>query len=146
MNSMLALFYSFGPIATLIAACLLRAVAAAQPESPWTGARRRVLISISFVLTAVSFAGMLFLTFTVGALGVVGLLMSVFLVFLMADAELRVAGTRRRARQVELVWLLAIAVKSGRPLANEIDRQSGAPAPTTPACSRSATAPAAPHL
>ena len=121
MNSTLTMVLPFGPFTILIVACFLRVLAAIQPESSWSGSRRGLLNSISFVLTAVAIAGMLFLMFTAGAAGAIGFLLAVFLIFLLSDAEVRVAGTRRRARQVEFIWMLAIAVKSGRPLAKEIE-------------------------
>ena len=99
----------------------MRAIAAVQPESSWTGPRRRILNSISYLMTAVAVVGMVFLMITSGAIGLIGLFLAFFLVFLMCDAEVRIAGARHRARQVEMIWLLAIAVKSGRPLADEIE-------------------------
>ena len=121
MNATTTVLLSIGPFAILIAACLMRAIAAVQSETSWNGQRRRLLTFFSYVLTAVALVGMVFLVFTSGAVGVVGMLLAVFLVFLLSDAEVRIAGARNRARQVELIWMLAIAVKSGRPLADEIE-------------------------
>ena len=121
MDPSITFVLSCGPFATLIIACLLRAISAAQPEVTATGDRRRILNFISYILTVIAIFGMVFLTFTSGAVGFVGLLLAIFLAFLMADAEIRIAGARDRARQVEFVWLLALAVKSGRPLSEEIE-------------------------
>ncbi len=121
MDPSITFVLSCGPFATLIIACLLRAISAAQPEVTASGDRRRILNFISYILTVIAIFGMVFLTFTSGAVGFVGLLLAIFLAFLMADAEIRIAGARDRARQVEFVWLLALAVKSGRPLSAEIE-------------------------
>ena len=121
MDPSIAFVLSCGPFATLIVACLLRVISAAQPEVTASGDRRRMLNFISYILTVVALFGMVFLMFTSGAVGFIGLLLAIFLVFLMADAEIRIAGAKSRARQVEFVWLLALAVKSGRSLPDEIE-------------------------
>ena len=105
----------------MFAACLLRAIGTAQREIPSSAAIRSTFYSISYLLTAISLVGMLLLMLTSGAIGMMGLLLATLLCFTLFDAEVRIAGTRNRARQIELVWLLALAVKSGRPLADEID-------------------------
>ncbi len=121
MDPSITFILSCGPFAILITACVLRAISAAQPEVTATGDRRRMLNFISYVLTVIAIVGMVFLTLTSGAVGFIGLLLAVFMAFLMVDAEIRIGGARDRARQVEFVWLLALAVKSGRPLADEIE-------------------------
>ena len=121
MDPSITFVLSCGPFAILIVACLLRAISAAQPEVTASGDRRRMMNYISYILTIIAIIGMVFLTLTSGAVGFVGLLLAIFLAFLMADVEIRIAGARDRARQVEFVWLLALAVKSGRPLSDEIE-------------------------
>ena len=121
MNSLTTLLVSIGPFVILIAGVILRVIAAVQPETVWSGSRRRTLYLISYLLTAIAIVGMIFLTVTSGAVGVMGLFMTIFLVFLLADAEIRIAGAKNRSRQIELIWMLAIAVRSGRLLADEIE-------------------------
>ena len=115
------LFLSLGPFLTLFAAAVMRIIAAAQPESSWTDSRRRVLDWISYFLTAISIFGMLFLTFATGQIGVPGFILIAILAAGILEAEVRVAGARNRARQVEFLWVLTMAVKSGRSLADEIE-------------------------
>ena len=110
------------PFVLMIAACLLRATASMQPETSWSNKRRFMLFVISIILNIIAFFGMFLLFLTSAALaGFIGLFLLAFLFGLQTDAEVRIAGARSRAQQVELVWLLAIAVKSGRPLANEVE-------------------------
>lgn len=110
-----------GPIATLLAAVVVRAIAAVQPDTSWAGSRRWTLILISFALLAISLVGMIFLMILAGPTGLAGMIMVIILGASMIEAEIRIAGVRNRARQVELLWVLAMAIKSGRPLEDEIE-------------------------
>ena len=121
MNPNITVLLSCGSFALMFAACLLRVIGTAQREIPSSAALRSTLYSISYLMTAISLFGMLLLMLTSGAIGMMGMLLAMLLFFTLFDAEVRIAGTRNRARQIELVWLLALAVKSGRPLADEID-------------------------
>lgn len=115
---------SCGPFVTLFAAAGLRIIAAAQPETSHSGALRKVLNWISYFLTAISIVGMIFLVFATGHIGIPGLILIAILAAGILEAEVRVAGARNRAQQVEFLWVLAMAVKSGRPLADEIEAYS----------------------
>ena len=115
---------SCGPFLTLFVAAGLRIVSVAQPETSSSGARRNVLNWISYFLTAISIVGMLFLAFNTGHIGIPGFILIAILALGLLEAEVRVAGARNRARQVEFLWVLAMAVKSGRPLADEIEAYS----------------------
>jgi len=121
VNSTTAAALSIGPFACLFAACALRVVAAVQPEVAWTGERRNMLSVVSYALTGIAILGMVILMIVSGPIGFFGLLLSVFMVFVISELEVRIAGSRNRSNQVELIWLLALAVKSGRPLADEIE-------------------------
>jgi type II secretory pathway component PulF len=121
LNSTAATLMACIPFAIMAAAAILRLIAAAQPETSWSGFRRHLLCLISYALGAIAVCGMVLLVFTAGPAGAIGLLVTLFLAFLLIDAEIRIAGARNRARQAELLWVLAIAVKSGRPLAEEIE-------------------------
>ena len=121
MNSTTAAALSIGPFACLFAACALRVIAAVQPEVAWTGERRNMLSVMSYALTGIAILGMVILMIVSGPIGFFGLLLSVFMFFVISELEVRIAGSRNRSNQVELIWLLALAVKSGRPLADEIE-------------------------
>ncbi len=118
---MTVILLSCGPFALLAAAVVLRIAAVSQPEAAAVASRRDLLIWVSYFLLAISVFGMLFLVFAVGAAGVIGFILTILLVVSMTEAEIRVAGVRNRARQSEFLWVLAIAMKSGRPLSEEIE-------------------------
>jgi type II secretory pathway component PulF len=80
-----------------------------------------LLTGISILLVAVSIFGMILIVFVVGPGGIIGFILGAVLAASMFEAAIRIAGVRNRARQVEFLWVLAIAVKSGRPLADEIE-------------------------
>lgn len=121
MDQNLTILLSCTPFALLLFACLLRAIVTTEAERPSTAARRNTINFISYLISAIAMFGMLFLMLTVGAIGFIGMLLALFVFFTLFDAEIRIAGTRNRARQIELVWLLALAVRSGRPLAEEVE-------------------------
>lgn len=110
-----------GPFVVLICSSLTRLMATMQPDTAWGGKRKKRLVFASYLLTAIAVFGMVFLLFVSPGIGTVGICSLGFFLFLAMDAEVRLAGARNRARQVELLWILTIAVKSGRPLADEIE-------------------------
>lgn len=120
MEALSAILLVVGPFLVLIGASLIRLVAAMQPDTAWGGNRRRRLVFTSYIISAIAVFGMIFELFISPGIGLVGFTSMGFLLFMVTDAEVRLAGARNRARQVELLWMLAIAVKSGRPLADEI--------------------------
>ena len=56
-----------------------------------------------------------------GHTGIAGFVLIAILTAGILEAEVRVAGCSKFARQVEFLWVLSMAVKSGRSLADEID-------------------------
>ena len=121
MDPKLQFLLSSGPYLSLVAAGIIRVISASQPESPWAGSARSWLIYVSYALIGISICGMALLVYPSPLLGIMGLTVAGFVAFAMADAEFRLAGTRQRARQAEFLWVMAMAVKSGRPLADEIN-------------------------
>lgn len=112
---------SCGPFVTLMAAAILRIVATAQAETSWSDSRRRVLNWVSYFLTAISIIGMIFLLIVSPFSGAPGFVVIAVLAAAILEAEVRIAGARNRARQVEFLWILTMAVKSRRDLPDEID-------------------------
>lgn len=110
-----------GPFSTLLIAVVLRLIALSQPESSWGHRRVWVMTRIAYLLMAISTVGMVCLFFAVPAVGVIGLLTVIVFLAFFIGTELRFAGVRNRARQTEFLWVLAMAVESGRPLADEIE-------------------------
>jgi protein transport protein HofC len=110
-----------GPFITLLAAIILRMAALVQRESSWREQRVSLLIRLCYLMMAVSFVGMILVVFLGSPVGVLGLLLTGGLIFVFVQGDLRFAGVRYRARQVELLWALTLAVKSGRPLDVEIE-------------------------
>ena len=115
------LLLSMIPFVLLIAGVTLGVFVTAQPETAWNGPARQRLYWSSQLLNAAAMGGMILLTLTSGGIGLLGLFTTVAVVFLMVDAQIRIAGVRSRSQQIEFLWMLAIAVKSGRPLAEEIE-------------------------
>lgn len=112
---------STGPFVLLFIAVGLRLIVALQPDNRWSGRTRYTLMVLSFMIAAISLFGMLFLVFSQGPPGVFGFLMAIAFFMSMVETEVRFAGVRNRSRQVELLWVLASAVKAGRPLADEVE-------------------------
>ena len=114
------------PFAMLLAAVILRMIAIAHSENVASGWRRVLLTRIGHFLMVVSFLTMLVLAFLLIAYesslaGVFGLIFLCIFLVLYLEAEIRFAGVQNRARQAEMLWVLALAVKSGRPLPDEIE-------------------------
>jgi type II secretory pathway component PulF len=97
----------------LFLAVLVRIVEYCQPDSYKSDGRRKSLRRASVIMFSVS----LFCMVAMFGFGVIFL----FLVVLFIEADIRTSGLRHRAWQAEFMWVLAIAVKSGRPLADEIE-------------------------
>ena len=112
---------SIGPFALLFCAVGVRLIAFVQPETFWSGNWRSSLTLFSFLLGAVALVGMLFLVITQGVIGVFGFLLALAFAISILEAEIRFAGVKNRSRQAEFLWVLAIAVKAGRPLADEVE-------------------------
>ncbi|HEY0981627.1 MULTISPECIES: type II secretion system F family protein [unclassified Schlesneria] len=110
-----------GPFALLFASIVVRVISAVQPEGRASAARRSMLNQLSYVLMAIAIGGLVFLTFAGYAIGFFGLLIGLVVCVSLITTDLRVASARARANQVEFLWLLALAVRSGRPLADEIE-------------------------
>ncbi len=118
---MLLILHTCGPFALLILGVLLRLIATTRPETSWSGSQRSALIMVSYMVTAIALLGMFFLLFVQPLLGIIGMVLAGLLTVTIIETEIRFAGLRNRSRQAELLWVLAVAVRSGRPLPDEIE-------------------------
>ncbi|WP_010585839.1 type II secretion system F family protein [Schlesneria paludicola] len=109
------------PYGLLVSAILLRAVVSVQRDSVAAEKRRILLLRASVVLMALALVGMSILAVNGYAVGVIGLILGLSVCVSIIYAEIRFAGVQNRAREAELLWVLATAVKLGRPLAAEVD-------------------------
>ena len=109
------------PFILLLLAMSLQLAAALQRDSVAAERRARLMRFGSFAHLFLSLIGMVVLIFFNGPAGVIGLVLSVSLCLSITHAVIRYAGVQKRARQAEFLWVLATAVKSGRPLSTEID-------------------------
>lgn len=114
------LFYLL-PFLLLFIAVALRLLIFALPDSVEYRSRQMTMALISLILGMIAASGMCWLLFVQTALGIIGVLLTAALCVFVLRFEIRTAGARQRARQIELLWVLTMAVKSGRPLADEID-------------------------
>ena len=109
------------PIVIFGVALVLRISSEMQPEASWSGQLRKQLFVSSYATLGI---GLLILLAT--ALLGRPIAMIVFVLFLAAatqliDIELRMAATRRRGQEVELLWMLATSIRSGRNLADDVE-------------------------
>ncbi len=109
------------PIVVFGVALVLRISSEIQPEASWSGQLRKQLFVSSYATLGI---GLLILLAT--ALLGRPIAMIVFVLFLAAatqliDIELRMAATRRRGQEVELLWMLATSIRSGRNLADDVE-------------------------
>lgn len=118
---LLLIAMAIGPLALLAVGLILRTAAIGMDDSSHHPRTQNVLKSLSFVLLVIACLTMVLASLSMGKFGIVGLLLPVFLVIAIVQSELQIAGVKNRTRQLELLWTLALALKSGRPLAEEID-------------------------
>ena len=100
------------PYAILVFAFAMRLAAMLQSESASSAPLRTNLTWISYGSFVVSLFGMLFLTFAAGFVGAVGFFLAIMFLIFFVSAEIRFAGMRNRARQVEMLWVLALATSA----------------------------------
>lgn len=114
------LLLGLGPFLLLAAALFIRAVAITMEDSVYRATYRRYLKLGSFALLGIAIISTIFATFTVGPIGIIGFVVSGVLIVSIIQSEIQVAGVKNRTQQAELLWTLALAVRSGRPLNTEI--------------------------
>lgn len=109
------------PLAIFALAVVLRLAADNQPETTWSSSRRLLFLVSSYVCIGIGFFALLFCVIVTGPLGGIMLILFTLSAAQLVDVELKLAGKRRRARQAELLWLLAAVVRNGGSLANELE-------------------------
>ena len=119
-NELIQLALALGPFALLIASLVIRATVITQDETISNAPFRKVLKTTSFVLLGISCISMLVISCSGGAMGLIGLVITGTSVVSIIQSEIQAAGVRHRTQQAELLWALALAVKSGRPLDEEV--------------------------
>ena len=119
-NELIQLALAVCPFALLIASLVIRATVITTDETASNAPFRKVLKTTSFVLLGISCISMLVITFSGGAIGLIGLVIAGTLVISVIQSEIQAAGVRHRTQQAELLWALALAVKSGRQLDEEV--------------------------
>lgn len=115
------IFLNSLPYMLLAVAILLRIVVSQQGDSVAAEKRRLLLVRTSTVLILIALIGMLALAFYEPALGMIGIVLGLSVCASVIYSEIRFAGVQNRARETEFLWVLATAVKSGRPLAAEVE-------------------------
>ncbi|MBM4076166.1 MAG: hypothetical protein FJ267_11015, partial [Planctomycetes bacterium] len=109
------------PTLIFIAAVVLRGTVEMQMETQSSSQLRGRLFLYSYLLLIIG----IFLLVATAVLGRPVALMPLFILIVTAtqlvSVELRIAGTRRRSQEGELLWILATSVKSGRSLSTDIE-------------------------
>ena len=121
MEVLIAVSIVLLPLALFAVALGLRVAADAQPETSWSGPRRRTLFIISYVIVAIGLFVLLATAMLGRPLAMLAFVMLVLAASQLVEAELKLAGSRRRAQEAELLWMLATAVVSNRNLAEEVE-------------------------
>lgn len=121
MNPLVTSVACLAPVAIFTLALLLRLAVDMQPETPYSTRRRLELRIASYVFVMIGFFSLLFTFLVAGAVGALLLFMFVLATAQLVDMEFKLSGKRRRAHQVELLWLLASAVRCEGDLADAIE-------------------------
>jgi len=109
------------PLALFGTALGLRIGADAQPETSWSGPRRRTLFLLSYLFMGIGLFVLLATAMLGRPLAMIPFVMLVLAATQLAEAELQLSGSRRRAQEAELLWMLATSVLSHRNLADDVE-------------------------
>ena len=109
------------PLALFGVAIGLRIAADTQPETSWTGPRRRMLFVLSYLFLGIGLFVLLATAMLGRPLAMIAFVMLVLAATQLAEAELQLLGSRRRAQEAELLWMLATSVVSHRNLADDVE-------------------------
>ena len=109
------------PLVLLGAALGLRIASDAQPETSWTGPRRRLLFTLSYLFLGIGLFVLLATAMLGRPIALIAFVMLVLAATQLAEAELQLLGSRRRAQEAELLWMLATSVVSHRDLADDVE-------------------------
>ncbi|MBC8112859.1 MAG: type II secretion system F family protein [Candidatus Saccharimonas sp.] len=109
------------PLALFVIALGLRIAADAQPETSWSGPRRRTLFLLSYLFVGIGLFVLLATAMLGRPLALIAFVMLVMAATQLAEAELKLSGSRRRAQEAELLWMLATSVLSHRNLADDVE-------------------------
>ncbi len=121
MQVLIAVTIVLLPLALLGAALGLRIASDAQPETSWTGPRRRTLFILAYVFLGIGMFVLLATAMLGHPLAFIAFVIFVLAVTQLAVAELQLLGSRRRAQEAELLWMLATSVVSHRNLADDVE-------------------------
>ena len=109
------------PLALFGAALGLRIAADAQPETSWSGPRRRTLFVLAYLFVGIGLFVLLATAMLGRPLAMLAFVMLVLAATQLVEAELKLSGSRRRAQEAELLWMLATSVLSHRNLADDVE-------------------------
>ena len=109
------------PLVLFAASLGLRIAADAQPETSWSGPRRRTLFVLSYLFLGIGLFVLLATAMLGRPLAMIAFVMLVLAATQLAEAELQLSGSRRRAQEAELLWMLATSVVSHRNLADDVE-------------------------
>ena len=87
------------PLALFGAALGLRIAADAQPETSWSGPRRRTLFVLSYLFLGIGLFVLLATAMLGRPLAMIAFVMLVLAATQLAEAELQLSGSRRRAQE-----------------------------------------------
>ncbi len=121
METLIAVTIVLLPLALFGIALGLRIAADAQPETSWSGPRRRVLFVLSYLMLAIGLFVLLATAMLGRPLALVSFVILVLAATQLVEAELKLAGARRRAQEAELLWMLATSLLSHRNLADDVE-------------------------
>ncbi|MBS0206939.1 MAG: type II secretion system F family protein [Planctomycetes bacterium] len=121
MNPLVTSLACLAPIAIFTLALLLRLAVDMQPETPHSALRRLELHIASYVFVGIGFFSLLFTFLVAGGIGALLLVMFVLATSQLVDMEFKLTGKRKRAQQVEFLWLLASSVRCDGDLAGAIE-------------------------
>jgi type II secretory pathway component PulF len=99
----------------------LRIASDAQPETHWSGPRRRALFILAYVFVGIGLFVLLATAVLGRPLAMIGFVMLVLGATQLVEAELKVSGSRRRSEEAELLWMLATSVLSHRNLSDDVE-------------------------
>ena len=109
------------PLVLFAASLGLRIGADAQPETSWSGPRRRTLFVLSYLFLGIGLFVLLATAMLGRPLAMIAFVMFVLAATQLAEAELQLSGSRKRAQEAELLWMLATSVLSHRNLADDVE-------------------------
>ena len=121
MQVLIAVTIILLPLALLGAALGLRVASDAQPETAWSGTRRRMLFTLAYVFLGIGLFVLLATAFLGHPLAFFVFMILMLAVAQLVEAELKLLGSRRRAQEAELLWMLATSVVSHRNLADDVE-------------------------